>query len=680
LIGGAVVPSLPAAAASVPAPVLTGPADNTTTPLKDVVLTWNAVTGASDYQVQVSPNDEWTNNTVSLPDEGKTVNNLYEMPLSLPHASYFWRVRAEVGGTWSAYSSSRSFLREWEDPFTILKSPTAANPTIAWTPVKAASQYRVRYNTNADFSEDSGDWIDCVTNQTSYTPYELQIANTENAGNCTFSGDNPADSLADGDDYHWQVIPEDGSSAAVIDAGTVNDPAWLCPTAQPECDADYITSAGSVHFNAPNAGAVGTSTISGATAAFHTASLPGTTCNTSTTCPVTPAFSWNAVAGANVYRVHVFRDPDLTNTYRAYSTHWPELTPRDSFFDADAGKSYYWVVTAKGASGQTAVSPVQTFNKASSPVTLTAPANSATVHGRSVTFDWTDFQNTGSQGTYDARNYELQVSTDAGFSSPLIDTKDIDLTQYTDPTSVLADGTYFWRVAPIDQSGNVLTWTSVRSVTVNATGPTVRITTKNGVSVKGPITIQLSEPINGVSKSTVQLVPSSSDNAVNGSLALGSSSTIYLFKPSRPLVPGETYSLRLSPTLVDGNGNSAVVAGDGVTTDDIATASNPAWNYSSGWVKHTASGARSGQYFAAKKGHKASIVVVGNKAKLYGCKGPTFGKIAVTAGGETQTVSEHQSFTKCGVAIWHSALSSGESKVTVKVIKGAGNIDELKVT
>ncbi|MBV9869268.1 MAG: Ig-like domain-containing protein [Frankiaceae bacterium] len=680
MIGGAVVPNVAAVAAAVPAPVLTGPADNTTTPLKDVVLTWNAVTGASDYQVQVSPNGEWTNNTVTLPNDGVTVNSLYEMPLSLPHASYFWRVRAEVGGTWSAYSGSRSFLREWEDDFTILRAPTSNNPTVTWTPVQDASEYLVRYNTDPTFSHENSHYIDCFTNQTSFTPYDLKTAATENAANCSFSGDTMAGSLQDNDDYYWEVVPFDDSTAPVLDASTAPDGNWLCPTAQPECDADYITSSGSVHFNANAGGAVGATTVSGATTSFHVSTLAGTACSASTSCPVTPTFSWTAVAGANNYHVHVFRDPDLTNTYRAYDTHWPEITPRDSFLDAQAGKPYYWYVSAKGASGNVAVSPVQTFAKTSAPVALTSPASGATVHGHSVTFDWTDFQNSGGQGAYDARNYHLQVATDSAFTSTVIDTSDVDLTQYTDPDSVLADGTYFWRVAPIDQSGNLLEWSSTRMVSVNATGPTVQITTKDGASVKGPLTIKLSEPLNNVSKSTVQIVPANGSGAVNGTLTLGSSSTIYQFKPNRPLVSGETYNLQLSPTLVDGNGNSAVVAGDGVTTSLIAAANSPAWNYSSGWTKHKASGARSGKYFSAKKGRDAQIVVVGNKAKLYGCKGPNFGKIAVTAGGETQNVSEHQSFTKCGVAIWHSALPSGQSKVTVKVIKGTGNIDELKLS
>jgi hypothetical protein len=638
------------------------------------------VPGASLYQVQVSPNGEWTNNTVTLPNSGTTVNDLYEMPLSLPHDSYFWRVRAEVGGTWGPYSNPRSFLREWEDDFTILKSPTAADPTITWTPVKEASEYEVLYCTAQDCNTTgSNKRLSCWTNQTSFTPYDLAIDGEEKAHDCSLSLKNAAflDGLPAGTLF-WSVIPWDDSTAAPLEADSANDGAWVCETAQPECDADYQLHGGTFTYQTPTPGAV-SGTVTGLNASWHTSSLTATTCDATTPCPITPTLSWNAVAGARSYHVHIYRDAGLTNTYRAYNTDWPELTPRDSFFDAQAGKPFYWTVTASGTSG-VAFSNIKTFAKVSSPVTLSSPASGATLHGRNVTFNWSDFQNTGAQGAYDARNYDLQISKTSRFDSPLLDQTDIDLTQFTNPTGGLADGTYFWRVAPIDQSGNVLTWSSTRSVTVNATGPTVKILSKNGIPVTGPIVVKLSEPISGVSKSTVQIVPKhGGGGAVAGKLKLGANSTTYVFKPKQPLVTGQTYVLRVSPSLVDGNGNSLVVTGGGVRTATVAKNTSPAWKYSQGWSRHHASGARSGSYVSAKSGHSAALKVVGSKATLYACKGPDMGKISVSVGGQTQTVSEHQSFTKCGVAIWHQALGAGVANIVVKVSKGTGNLDEVVV-
>src|SRR3954471_6892210 len=87
------------------APNLVGPADDPTgnDAIKDLVLSWSPVTYATRYQVQISPNGDWTNNVVSLPDSGRTINTTYEVPISLPHAFYFWRVRALHSGAHTAW-------------------------------------------------------------------------------------------------------------------------------------------------------------------------------------------------------------------------------------------------------------------------------------------------------------------------------------------------------------------------------------------------------------------------------------------------------------------------------------------------------------------------------------------------------------------------------------------------
>jgi hypothetical protein len=693
MIVAAVLPAASAVAGSVPAPVLTGPADNTSTPLKSVVMTWDTVPGAVDYQVQVSPNAEWTNNTVTLPNGGVTPNALYEMPISLPHAAYYWRVRAEVGATWGPYSAPRQFLRDWEDPMTILKAPTTADPTISWEPVPDASEYLVRFSTSANFldkgfpSDNSPTTFNCWTNQTSFTPYALESADPERASNTCIN----ETMLTNGTPYYWEVEPLDDSTAAQLQADTANDPGEDCYAAQPECDADQYISPTTFTFEAPTHSAISASSVTGLSTSWHTST--SSSCDSSDPCPMTPTFSWTPVTGANFYQVTVYRDPALSNVYRQYDTAWPELTPRDSYFDAQAGHAYYWTVfagtcdngngTCDAAGAPSAVvsvpSAVQTFDKTSGAVDLSAPANGATEHGRSVTFSWSDFQASGGQGGYDARNYELQVSKTKDFASPLIDDQDIDLTQFTDPNGGLADGTYYWRVAPIDESGNLLTWSKTRHLTVNADGPTVSITSANGISVKGPITIHLSEAVDGVSKKTVKVVPADGGGSVAGKLVLGSDSKTYEFTPKHPLVTGERYNLSVSPTLVDSNGNSAVVTGNGVRTTKVAKDNSKGWNYSHGWSRHKASGARSGSYESAKSGATASLQVAGGKATLYGCDGPDMGKLKVKVGGHTTTVTEHQSFTRCGVEVWHGALPAGASTLKIKVTKKTGNIDEVKV-
>jgi hypothetical protein len=794
VFGTLALPAQLAAAGSIPAPVLTAPADNTTTPLKDVVLKWDSVSGASKYQVQVSPNGEWTNNTVTLAGNGVTVATVFEMPISLPHASYFWRVRAQVGGSWGPYATPREFLREWDAPITILNAPDNNDPTVVWAPVQDASVYEISFSTAPDFDKSKTE--SCLTNNTSFTPYGLETASEKATGDCFGEGD-----LTDGKAYYWRLIPLDDTTAPAISADTANDPAFECAAASPECDADYFVSTPLAFvFGAPAAGATAPdpfTPVTGLTTTWHSTSIVGTACDSTSACPTTPTFSWDPVTDANYYQVQIYHDPAMSNVYRVFNTAWPELTPRDSFFDAQAGHAYYWRVVAgtcensatdktcaktaassatascpsgSGSSGPTIsdVSPssvqggtsatitltgtnfqnppcvegggdgsisdvvwvsatevqftynaptadatvnfdvvnpdgaksasspeltvnggskinfyeksaLESFDKLSGSVPLTSPSTNATVHGRSITFNWGDFQANGGQGSYDARNYELQVSKSSTFTSTVINHNDIDLTQYTDPSGALADGNYFWRVAPIDESGNLLTWSATHDFAVDATGPSVRLTTKSGVGLHGPLKIHFSEPIDGVSASTVRIVARGTGHAAAGKITATADPRNFTFTPSKPLVTGQTYVLSLSSSLVDSNGNHAVVTGGGVRTTLVAKDNSPGWSFSSGWHRMSASGARSGNVKVATAGHSASIVVVGTTARLYGCKAPNMGKITVTVGGHSTTVNEHQSFTRCGFVLWHKALGHGEQKIKVTVAHGRGNIDELAV-
>jgi hypothetical protein len=51
----------------------------------------------------------------------------------------------------------------------------------------------------------------------------------------------------------------------------------------------------------------------------------------------------------------------------------------------------------------------------------------------------------------------------------------------------------------------------------------------------------------------------------------------------------------------------------------------------------------------------------------------------VILAGKTHRISEHQSFTRCGVTLWHSALPTGIHKLRILVSSGHGNFDAVKV-
>lgn len=822
LVGSVVAPMTSASAADITAPSLISPANDPSAHLKDIVFKWTAVSGASQYQVQVSPNREWTNNTVDLPNNGIVVDPLFEMPVSLPNATFYWHVRAQVGGVWSPYSAPWTFVKDWESPITILKSPTTADPTIAWAAVKEASLYLIRYCPgacgNGTIGLQNGE-VDCYTAETSVTPFAngLIVGGATDApgpganGGCEGNNLLP---LVQGVAYGWELIAYDDSTAQQVTGDTDVNIQLDCEQAnQPLCDITRYFGP-TFLFDAPKAGTPSKgATVTGLKTSWHAGSLPGTTCDATQTCPMTPTFSWNPVPGANFYLVDVYRDPAMSNEYQQFGTSWPELTPSSTMFDAQAGQPYYWTVTAgtcivsssnptcaaasTGASsctntGDAASKPTlgtdpadikvnppgplgqqsmaggsvgtvtllgsqvvtgacvipsdgfvdqntvsvgfgglvsfaydapttatneqvtfqvvnpdggtsnasapltivggaqitlgqpsasATFSKRSGPITLVRPANHAVVTGTSPTFSWRDYLNSGADESYEARNYELEISQDRSFDTSLLTAVDVDLTQYTNPTSLLANGSYYWRVAAIDESGKLLRWSSVRQLTVNAVSPTLSFLSTDGAPVDAPLLIQLSTPLRNLTGQTLKVVPAGtpSANFVRGRLVEGASPLLYSFFPRAPLATGGLYGLRLTTPVYDTTGNAVIVSGNPLRTALSAPNKSAGWQYSRGWTRHTASGALSGSYVQAKGDSIATLQVSGSEITVYGCKAPNMGHLTVNVAGQTYTLSENQPFTRCGVPLWHGAIPVGIRTLTLRVASGTANFDEVTV-
>jgi Bacterial Ig-like domain (group 3) len=784
-----------------PAPTLTAPADDPagSTPLKDVVLTWTAVQHATSYQVQISPNGDWTNNTVSLPNNGSSVTTVYDVPLSLPHAAYYWHVRGVDAAGHTAWSSTRTFLRSWYAPFTVLTQPTSSDPTLAWQPVPEASLYRVRFSTDPTFASGATTFA-CWTSQTTFTPYTVDQTPENLSGSCFNASD-----LTDSTTYYWEVTAWDDSSAPTIASDTAPASAWECGTAQPECDA-FVPNIGQFTFQAPTAGSISSSQVTGLATTWHAAAGTANACGGATACPTTPTFSWNPVAGANDYRVIVWRDVTRTNIYRVYKTSSTHITPRDAFFDDQAGAGYTWAVepgtcqaspTQNFCAGTTAAAPTspqcpstttassptinsnglspttmnagatqtvtltgtgfvsgacvaasngagvisniqvvsatsitfqyaapasaqqvtftvvnadggtsnaspalsvtgqfqneqflpptfgQQFAKTSSPVTLSAPPNSSLSGAGPLTFSWTSFLASGAQGAYDARNYRLEVATDPDFDNVVWNVADIDLTQFTNPSQTLPDGIYYWRIQPIDESGNGLTWSAASQFTRDATPPVFSLTDSSGGAVTSHLHVKASESdlVGTVSQSTLHVVALvGGPTTVSGSWAQ-TSATSWTFTPSSRLVVGQSYGLRVVGGLTDSAGNGAVASSRTVRVTTLADDKSLAWAFSTGWSRHAASNAIGGTYVSASSGHSTGVSVVGSKVFVYGCKSPSFGKLVVQLDGVTKaTVSELQGFTQCGVLLWSGSVSTSVVHRVRLVTSGTASMDAVKVS
>ena len=169
-----------------------------------------------------------------------------------------------------------------------------------------------------------------------------------------------------------------------------------------------------------------------------------------------PAMAWNAVAGAYRYEFQLSADPGFNSTQESYFTRNTRATVDENLTNG----TYWWRVRADDGAGS--VSPWSTptsfvLNWGSAP-TLAAPAEGATVvyPTTPLTLKWNP--------TPRAVEYRLELATDPALGSSVasrypFETEALEFT----PPELLAPGTYYWAVTPIDARGNIGTRSAVRS-------------------------------------------------------------------------------------------------------------------------------------------------------------------------------------------------------------------------
>lgn len=158
-----------------------------------------------------------------------------------------------------------------------------------------------------------------------------------------------------------------------------------------------------------------------------------------------PAFTWLPVQGASAYDVHVDQADGSTRDFTVTSTGFSPLT----FYGTGIWRWQVRSVFPKDwGNTPSAYSPEQSFTR-----TIGAPATSGLVNKTNhMLFTWSSEDM--------AKQYRIQVSTSNDFTQ-VFDDQTIDGTAYA-PT--LTQGPYvdggrlFWRVAVVDEGGNIGAW------------------------------------------------------------------------------------------------------------------------------------------------------------------------------------------------------------------------------
>jgi hypothetical protein len=178
---------------------------------------------------------------------------------------------------------------------------------------------------------------------------------------------------------------------------------------------------------------------------------------------LTPTFSWNTSIGANNYKIQVSTNNAFTanvidQTLTATSLVTPSNLARNT--------SYFWRVQANNTFGASAWSEVRSFttipNVTSAP-TLINPANAAINLPLTQAFSWAQVAGSTS--------YRFQLSTSNTFSALTLDQNGLTNPSFNPNSGTLkVSTTYYWRVLA-NNAGGESPWSEVRSFTTIPNAP-----------------------------------------------------------------------------------------------------------------------------------------------------------------------------------------------------------------
>ncbi len=358
---------------------------------------WQAVPGATQYRLQISQDanfaskQEWTTaNPRFTPADATPWPAWPAGQGGLADGVWYWRVRVEQPTPVSAWSDVWSFTKQWA---------AADNaPTL--------------------FAPDDGATLDFyVWPAFSWAPvmgaasYRFQIATSRDGfaapryNQVTLApAHQPAAKLPNGV-YYWRVVPLDAGGRE----GT--------PSEVRSFTADYN------HVPALLAPANG--------------ALP----------EFTPTFRWEAVVGAQLYRLQYTTDPAFYANITTVETRNTSYTPSS---EMPNDVNYYWRVQAQSGASVTAWSEIRQFRKQwyIQPELLTPVNNYQTV--TDLFFSWSPVPGAGGY------RFELHCVNSFPAASQCGWTADVGNPYFTlrpQGTKWPASGIWYWRVTPLDGSG-----------------------------------------------------------------------------------------------------------------------------------------------------------------------------------------------------------------------------------
>jgi len=450
-----------------PNPVATGATNITQTSFQ---ANWNASTGATSYQLDVSLNNSFSSFVTGY--NNLTVNGTNQSVTGLiAGTTYYYRVRAVNANGTSSNSNIITVLTVPPNPVaTDATNVTNTSFQANWNAATSASSYKLDVSLNNAFSSFVTGYNNLTVNGTNQsvtgltqgTQYYYRVRAVNASGTSGSSNtilvttpEPPPVPVAiaatnitqTGFQANWNAST--GATSYQLDVSTNNE------------FSSFVTGYNNLTVNGTNQSVTGL--IAGTTYYYRVRAINanGTSSNsniiTVLTVPPNPVATdatnvtntsfqanWNASTSATSYRL----DVSTSNSFSSFVTGYNNLTvngTNQSVTGLTQGTQYYYRVRAVNASGSSDNSNVQ-------PVTTTAPPDPPS------TLSTTEITQTSFRASWNAStgatSYKLDVSINSSFSSFVPGYNNLTVNNTTQVVSGLNPGSmYYWRVRAVNTNG-----------------------------------------------------------------------------------------------------------------------------------------------------------------------------------------------------------------------------------